>query len=101
MYFSVKMPVKIAKKTYVPCVCYEVTKEIESAVVKLAVNGTARLYDHEVFFVNGKVAEKKVETKTSKTSSKKVKVETEKEAVEVTVDVETEKEETEDSTESF
>ena len=39
MFFSVKRAMKIAGKTYIPCVCYPVTKFLERTVQKLSEEG--------------------------------------------------------------
>ena len=41
MFFSVKREIKIAGKTYIPCVCYPVTKFLERTVQKLSEEGKA------------------------------------------------------------
>lgn len=61
MFFSVKRVLKIAGKTYIPCVCYPVTKFLERTVNKLSDEGKAVIYDDRVFFQNGKVIEKEAE----------------------------------------
>ena len=81
MFFSVKEPIKIAGKTYIPCVCYSLPKFLELTVNDLVNKGKAVIYVERVFFQNGKVIEK--ETKKAKKIVKKVvKTSTEKEAEE-------------------
>ena len=58
MFFSVKRPVKIAGKAYIPCICYPVTKFLERTILKLESEGKAVIYTERVFFQNGKVIEK-------------------------------------------
>ena len=55
MFFSVKRPLKIAGKRYIPCICYEVTTVLEETIKKLAEEDKAVIYDERVFFQNGKV----------------------------------------------
>lgn len=66
MYFSVKNYIKIAGKTYVPCVCYQVKKGLEATVEKLVAEGKAVKYDEKVGFMNGKRLVKAKESKTVK-----------------------------------
>lgn len=81
MFFSVKEPIKIAGKTYIPCVCYPLPKFLELTVNDLVNKSKAVIYAERVFFQNGKVIEK--ETKKAKKIVKKVvKTSTEKEAEE-------------------
>lgn len=61
MFFSVKRALKIAGKTYIPCICYPVTKFLERTVSKLSDEGKAVIYEDRVFFQNGKVIEKEAE----------------------------------------
>ena len=69
MFFSVKREIKIAGKTYIPCVCYPVTKFLERTVQKLSEEGKAVIYSERVFFQNGKVIKKTV-VKENLTTSK-------------------------------
>lgn len=81
MFFSVKEPIKIAGKTYIPCVCYPLPKFLELTVNDLVNKDKAVIYTERVFFQNGKVIEK--ETKKAKKIVKKVvNTSTEKEAEE-------------------
>ena len=70
MFFSVKEPIKIAGKTYIPCVCYPLPKFLELTVNDLVNKDKAVIYAERVFFQNGKVIEK--ETKKAKKIVKKV-----------------------------
>ena len=65
MYFSVKKTIKIAGKTYIPCICYEVTKALELTVAKLERAGKVATYSEKVFFQNGKVIKKESVVKES------------------------------------
>lgn len=81
MFFRVKEPIKIAGKTYIPCVCYPLPKFLELTVNDLVNKDKAVIYAERVFFQNGKVIEK--ETKKAKKIVKKVvNTSTEKEAEE-------------------
>lgn len=62
MYFSVKIPLKIGKKTYIPCVCYPVTETVAFTVEHLEKEGKAVTYPEKVFFQNGKVITKQETT---------------------------------------
>lgn len=77
MFFSVKEPLKIAGKTYIPCVCYPLPKFLELTVNDLVNKGKAVVYDEYVYFQNGKVikTEKmlKAEKKEAKKAEKKIK----------------------------
>lgn len=66
MFFSVKNMIKIGGKAFRPCVCYELTPYLELTVKKLAEEGKVTIYDHRVFFCNGKVIEKKAEVEQPK-----------------------------------
>ena len=77
MFFSVKRPMKILGKTYVPCICYEVTKFLEATVNKLVAEEKAVTYETGVGFMNGKVL-----VKTKKLSKKSIKKEKEEGVVE-------------------
>ena len=63
MFFSVKSAVKIAGKTYTPCICYTAPDYLKATVDKMVAEGKAYIYDHKVAFQNGKVIEKKAENK--------------------------------------
>lgn len=76
MFFSVKEPLKIANKTYIPCVCYPLPRFLEATVNGLVNKGKAVIYTERVYFQNGKVIEKtkakeKPAKKTTKTSAEK------------------------------
>lgn len=62
MFFSVKQPLRIAGKDYIPCVCYSLPRFLEYTVSCLKKEGKVEIYDKMVFFQNGKLIEK-VETK--------------------------------------
>lgn len=68
MFFSVKYSVKIAGKVYTPCICYALPETIRPTIEKLAKEGKAYIYEHKVFFQNGKVLEKKEVVKESLTT---------------------------------
>lgn len=88
MYFSVKRPVKINNKPYIPCVCYFAPKYLEATVEKLVAQEKAVVYESEVHFMSGKLL-----TKAKKTTKKATK---KKETTEEVV-----AETTEDATEGF
>ena len=58
MFFSVKQPLRIAGKDYIPCVCYPLPRFLEYTVEHLQAEGKATIYDKMVFFQNGKLVEK-------------------------------------------
>ena len=62
MFFSVKQPLRIAGKDYIPCVCYPLPRFLEYTVEHLQAEGKATIYDKMVFFQNGKLIER-AETK--------------------------------------
>ena len=66
MFFSVKQPLKIAGKDYIPCVCYPLPRFLEYTVEHLKAEGKAEIYDKMVFFQNGKLVEKPAEKADSK-----------------------------------
>ena len=61
MFFSVKQPIRIAGKDYIPCVCYPLPRFLEYTVEDLQKKGKATTYDKMVFFRNGKLVEKPAE----------------------------------------
>lgn len=63
MFFSVKLPIKIAGKTYTPCICYEANEVLAPTIKKLVADGKAYEFKNRVYFQNGKVINKK-ETNT-------------------------------------
>lgn len=63
MFFSVKTAVKIANKVFVPCVCYEANEVLTPTIEKLVAEGKAYSFKDRVYFQNGKVLEKKEESK--------------------------------------
>jgi hypothetical protein len=67
MFFSVKKPIKILDKIYIPCVCYPVTKTIETTIDHLYKQEKVNIYDKEVYFMNGKILVKKPKTEKKKT----------------------------------
>jgi len=75
MFFSVKSPVKIAGKVYTPCVCYALPDFLKLTVEKMVKEEKAYIYDHKVFFQNGKVIEKKEAVKPAVVIKKKAKKE--------------------------
>lgn len=83
MFFSVKSPVKIAGKVYTPCVCYALPDILKLTVEKMVKEDKAYIYDHKVFFQNGKVIEKKEEPKPVPVEKKKAKKEKKEEIEEV------------------
>lgn len=65
MFFTVKQPIRIAGKTYLPCICYNSRRFMDSTIEALANEGKARIHEKYVYFQNGKLiecgeAEKKV-----------------------------------------
>ena len=44
MFFSVKKPMKIAGKTYIPCICYPVSRFLEMTIDKLEAEGKAFVF---------------------------------------------------------
>ena len=55
MFFSVRRNYRIGGRLYQPCICYELTRELEDTIRGLAAKGTARLYNERVFFQNGNI----------------------------------------------
>jgi hypothetical protein len=53
-YYSVSYSVKIGGVSKRPAVCYALTDDVAAAVLKLAEDGRARIYDEEVRFVSGR-----------------------------------------------
>ena len=100
MFFSVKREIKIAGKTYIPCVCYPVTKFLERTVQKLSEEGKAVIYSERVFFQNGKVIKKPV-VKEHLTTSKPKKDKKEKKVENKTKETETVPLEAVDESEGF
>lgn len=72
MFFSVKVPLRIAGKDYIPCVCYPLPRFLEYTISFLKKEGKVETYNKMVFFQNGKLVEKAepkpvvVETKPKK-----------------------------------
>lgn len=100
MFFSVKREIKIAGKTYIPCVCYPVTKFLERTVQKLSEEGKAVIYSERVFFQNGKVIKKPV-VKENLTTPKPRKDKKEKKVENKTKETETVPLEAVDESEGF
>ena len=75
MFFSVKSPVKIAGKVYTPCVCYALPDFLKATIEKMVKEERAYIYDHKVFFQNGKAIERKEEPKPVAVEKKKAKKE--------------------------
>lgn len=90
MYFSVKLPIKIAGKTFIPCVCYKVTDVIKRNVERLEQQGKATLYEERVFFQNGKVLKSEAavreEIRVQKAIEKKAKKRAAREVMEEAVE---------------
>ena len=63
MFFSVKQPIKMFGKKFIPCVCYTATKEMLATVEKLTAEGKATMYEEKVFFQNGKLLKSASERK--------------------------------------
>ena len=103
MFFSVKRPMKIAGKTYIPCICYTVSKFMELTVDKLVREGKAEKYNEMVFFQNGKVIPSEKEIKAREKAERKARKEADKKAKESKeIDInETETETLIDETEGF
>ena len=78
MFFSVKQPLKIAGKEYIPCVCYPLPKFLEYTVNFLKKEGKVEIYDKMVFFQNGKLVEKPAVKKEEVTVEKPKKAKKEK-----------------------
>ena len=58
MFFSVKVPLRIAGKDYIPCVCYPLPRFLEYTISFLKKEGKVETYNKMVFFQNGKLIEK-------------------------------------------
>lgn len=73
MFFSVRLPIKLNGRVFKPCICYECPEDLEKTVRKLEREGKAFIYDHRVFFQNGKLLVKKeIETEPDITETVKV-----------------------------
>lgn len=82
MFFSVKSAVKIAGRTYIPCICYLAKEDLVPTIEKLVAEGKACAYPERVFFQNGRVLEKKSVVKDTLTAkTKKAKKETKEEDI--------------------
>lgn len=75
MFFSVKSPMKILGKTYLPCICYDLTKVLGATVEKLVSEDKAVIHEKEVGFMNGKVLIKFPKVSSKKASKKEAVVE--------------------------
>ena len=83
MFFSVKKPIKIDRKAYIPCVCYPLPEALKYTVEHLKKEGKAEIYEDMVYFQSGKLIEKQTEDKKPATEKK-----SRKEKKEKTVEVE-------------
>lgn len=70
MYFSVRKNIKIANKTYIPCVCYQLPNVLVPTVEMLVRADKAYIYKEPVSFMNGKVLVKETKAKAKKTARK-------------------------------
>lgn len=75
MFFSVKTPVRIAGKVYMPCICYSLVRNLESTIKRLEEKGKAVIHADAVFFQNGKIIEGKEAVKENLTTEIKTKKE--------------------------
>lgn len=82
MFFSVKKPMKIAGKTYIPCICYPLSRFLEMTIDKLEAEGKAVKYEERVFFQNGKVIPTEKEIKEKEKAERKARKEADKKAKE-------------------
>lgn len=80
MFFSVKEPILLFGKKFVPCVCYEATRPMEATIKDLEAKGKAVTYEERVFFQNGKVLKPLAERKAEKKAEEKAKAHSEKKA---------------------
>lgn len=80
MFFSVKKPMKIAGKTYIPCICYPLSRFLEMTIDKLEAEGKAVKYEERVFFQNGKVIPTEKEIKAKEKAKEKAERKAKKEA---------------------
>lgn len=74
MFFSVKRAMIIGGKVYYPCICYELSPDLEETVSFLKNKGKAEIYPIKVHFQNGKVIEnldKGTKRKSNRTSKPK------------------------------
>ena len=84
IYFSVKDGLKIAGKSFRPCICYKISELHRASIERLAAEGKVRIHDKQVFFQNGKILETKAVNKVKKTKKNTAKIEV-KEATEEAV----------------
>ena len=75
MFFSVKTPVRIAGKVYMPCICYSLARNLEATIKSLEEKGKAVIHADTVFFQNGKIIEGKEVVKENLTAETKAKKE--------------------------
>lgn len=61
-FFSVNSAVRIDGKKHIPCICYPITSAYRTAVLALAKDGKAALYESAVRFLSGKVKKQAEET---------------------------------------
>ena len=81
MFFSVKHAVKIGKKVFTPCICYDLPDVLVPTVEKLVKEDKAYIFKERVYFQNGKVIEKKAVVKENLTTEKPKKQKKEKNLV--------------------
>lgn len=78
MFFSVKIPVRIAGKVYMPCICYSLARNLETTIKSLEEKGKAVIHADAVFFQNGKIIEGKEAVKENLTTETETKTKKEK-----------------------
>ena len=107
MFFSVKQPLRIAGKDYIPCVCYPLPRFLEYTVNFLKKEGKVETYDKMVFFQNGKLVEKTepkpvvAETKSKKEKKAKTVSVADTEELAKEAEIVPDKEPTDDEAEGF
>lgn len=72
MFFSVKKPMRLAGKVYIPSICYSCPKFLEMTVEKLEVDGVVKTYEQRVYFQNGKELPTMKERKRQEREEKKI-----------------------------
>lgn len=70
MQFAVNKAMNIGGKTYVPCVSYEVTRQLEATVAKLVEQGKARTSEEVMVFQNGRLITVAVKEEAKETQVK-------------------------------
>ncbi len=80
MFFSVKQPLKIAGKVYIPCVCYALPETLKETIEHLKKENKAEIYGERVYFCNGKIVDKAVTETVAKTKKVKKNKDSETEA---------------------